>query len=81
LGISLNLARRNLSFEQKREIIGKLREKGWAQERVAKLVGIEQSRVSQIEKESIININITCIPDLRYKISKEAENEIFNCEK
>lgn len=77
LGISLNLARRNLSFEQKKEIIAKLRERGWTQERVAKVVGIERSRVSQIEKGSIVNINITSIPDLRYKISKVMEDEIF----
>lgn len=77
LGISLNLARRHLSFDQKKEIIGKLRRRGWSQERVAKVVGIEQSRVSQLENGSIININITAIPDLRYKISKEEENKIF----
>ena len=81
LGISLNLARRNLSFEQKKEIIEKLRGRGWAQERVAKVVGVVQSRVSEIEKESIIDIDITLLPDLRYKISKEQEDEIFNCEK
>ena len=50
MGISLNLARRNLSFEQKREIIEKLRERGWIQERVAKLIGIPQQTISRLEK-------------------------------
>jgi len=77
LGISLNLARRNLSFEQKIEIIKKLRKRGWTQERVAKVVGITRRRVGQIEDGSNGNISITSIPDLRFKISKEAEDEIF----
>lgn len=75
LGISLNLARRHLSFDQKKEIIEKLRKRGWAQKRVAKVVGIERSRVSQIEKESIVNINITLLPDLRYKNNWETGGE------
>jgi len=77
LGVSLNLARRNLSFEQKREIIEKLRKRGWTQERVAKLIGTARRTLGRLEKESNGQMAITCIPDLRYKISKEAEDEIF----
>lgn len=77
LGISLNLARRNLSFEQKREIIKKLRERGWVQERVAKVVGLVQSRVSEIENISNIDIDNTYIPDLRYKMSCESGGGSF----
>ncbi|MBA7547893.1 hypothetical protein ES705_40334 [subsurface metagenome] len=50
---------------------------GWAQERVAKVVGITRQRVDQIEDTSIANICNTCILDCRYKISKKAEDEIF----
>ncbi|GAH36689.1 unnamed protein product, partial [marine sediment metagenome] len=49
-------------MNKKKEKIGKLRGMGWAQEGVAKVVGIEQSRISQIEKESIINIDIALLP-------------------
>lgn len=77
LGISLNLARRQLSFDQKKEIIGKLRRRGWAQERVAKVIGIPQQTISRLEKESNTQMGITSIPDLRYKISKEIEDEIL----
>jgi site-specific DNA-methyltransferase (adenine-specific) len=77
LGISLNLARRNLSFEQKKEIIKKLRGRGWTQERVAKLIGMPFQTISRLEKGSNSQMGITSIPDLRYKISKEEEGEIF----
>ena len=49
---------------------------GWAQERVAKVVGITQQRVDQIEDTSITNICNACILDCRYKISKEQEDDI-----
>lgn len=76
LGISLNLARRQLSHEQKQEIIRKLRQKGFTQEKVAELVGITQQRVGQIEDISNTNISNTYIPDLRRKIDNEEEKEI-----
>jgi N6-adenosine-specific RNA methylase IME4/predicted XRE-type DNA-binding protein len=77
-GIQLNLARRHLSIEQKRELIAKLRQMGWSQEKVAETIGIAQSRVSDLSKNtSIIDFDNACIPDLRYKISKEHEEEIF----
>jgi predicted XRE-type DNA-binding protein len=75
VGIQLNLARRHLSVEQKKELIAKLREMGWSQEKVAEVVGIAQSRVSDLGKNiSIIGIDNAYIPDLRYKINKELGN-------
>jgi len=42
------------------------------------VVGITQQRVDQLEKDtSNRNISDACIPDLRYKISKEHEEEII----
>jgi DNA-binding XRE family transcriptional regulator len=75
VGIQLNLARRHLSVEQKKELIAKLREMGWSQEKVAKVVGVTQQRIDQIE-EDVSNTNIcnAYIPDLRYKINQELEN-------
>ncbi|GAI78296.1 unnamed protein product, partial [marine sediment metagenome] len=77
LGISLNLARRNLSFEQKKEIIKKLRGRGWTQKRVAQVIGIPRRTLGDLENISNGEIAITYIPDLRYKISKKVEDEIF----
>ncbi len=57
----------NLSFEQKIEIIKKLRRRGWAQEKIAKLIGIPQQTISRLEKESNTQMSITLLPDLRYK--------------
>ncbi|MBA7568052.1 hypothetical protein ES695_13850 [Candidatus Atribacteria bacterium 1244-E10-H5-B2] len=76
LGISLNLARRNLSFEQKREIIEKLRKKGWVQEKIANLIGISRRTLDRLEKGSNGQMDNTAILDLRYKISKEQEDDI-----
>ena len=49
------------------------------QEKVAKIIGLVRSRVSEIEKESIVDIDNTLLPDLRYKISidgKIVENSV-----
>lgn len=63
-----NLARRNLSFEQKREIIKKLRRRGWPQEKVSKLIGIARSTMSRLENRlentSIVHLDITCISEV-----------------
>jgi DNA-binding XRE family transcriptional regulator len=75
VGIQLNLARRHLSVEQKKELIAKLREMGWSQEKVAEVVGITDRRVAQLEKNiSNRNISDAYIPDLRYRINQELEN-------
>ncbi len=42
------------------------------------MVGVHQSNVSRGENISIMQTHNTYIPDQRYKISKEQEEEIFN---
>lgn len=77
-GLTLNLARRQLSSEQKRELIEALRGKGWTQERVAKVVGVTQHRVSQLEDRTNINFdNSSIIRDQRVKIMPKAKGEII----
>lgn len=76
--ISLNLARRQMSLAQKKELIRVLRTRGKTQEEVAKLVGISRSRLSEIEEVSIVDSDIPYIPDLRYKITSDQREEIRN---
>lgn len=76
LGLELNIARRHLSHEQKIEISIKLRQRGFTQEQAGRLVGLDQSTISKLEDRSIMKNHITPIPDQRYTISKEAEDEI-----
>lgn len=79
LGLSLNLARRHLSFEQKKEIIKILRKKGHTQEEIAGVVGITQQAISKLENTSITKSCNTCIiPDLRYRLSSKQKEEIYN---
>lgn len=44
--LSLNLNRRHLTREQRRELIAKLREQGWSTRRIAEKVGVSQATVS-----------------------------------
>lgn len=77
LKVSLNLARRHLTAEQKKELALALRQQGLTQEEAAKLVGLDRSTVSKAET-SIVKNHITFIPDLRYTIRKEQEEEIVD---
>lgn len=77
LGLELNIARRHLSHEQKIEISTKLRQCGFTQEQTGRLVGLDQSTISKMPKASIMKNHITCIPDQRYTISNENEDEIL----
>ncbi|MFA5034015.1 MAG: ParB N-terminal domain-containing protein [bacterium] len=61
LGLALNLARRQLSVEDKKqlekknpEIVKALRDIGFTQKETGKTIGLSQPRVSQIEKEGQI---------------------------
>jgi len=54
--VTLNLARRHLTPDQKRELIRLLRQAKFTQEEVAEMVGVTQGRVSQVEA-GIINPN------------------------
>lgn len=78
LKISLNLARRHLTAEQKDELSVVLRRKGFTQEETAKLVGLSRPTVRKAEKKAQVleKVSITFIPDLRYSIKPEQEEEI-----
>ena len=43
----MNLHRRQLTKEQKREIAANLREQGWTQERIGKALGVDRSTISR----------------------------------
>lgn len=77
--IQVNIARRQLSNEQKRELALVLRQNQWSQEEVASLLKVTQRTIGNWE--SIINnskITNTCNPlDLRYSIPKEAKQKIY----
>ena len=46
---------------------------------MAQMVGISQSRLSEVQGEnpSIVGTDNACIPDLRYKLSQEQQDEIL----
>jgi site-specific DNA-methyltransferase (adenine-specific) len=76
--IKSNLARRNLSLQQKsdvekkqREIAVKLLGTGWTQKRVGESLGVTQGAVSQWLDANNISANITCVPDARVKIGAD----------
>ncbi len=76
--IMLNLARRNLSNEQRNEVIAKLRKKNWTQQEIAEVMGISRFTVST--SESIITnveINNSNKIDLRYKLTPRQKEEIY----
>jgi transcriptional regulator with XRE-family HTH domain len=92
LGVSLNLDRRQLSPEQikkiregQKKIALELRKQGKTQEEVAKITGLPQSTISELESkvESNIVTNIgadnahNVFPDLRTKIPKTEHKKIF----
>jgi len=74
--VALNLARRHISAERKKELIGLLRKAGFTQEEVGEMVGLTQPRIDQIENVNNINIYDAYIPDLRIKIEKKDREEI-----
>lgn len=77
LGLALNLARRHLTPEQKREVRAKLRSSGWTQQEVAQVLGIDRSSVSKGEKASNVKIHNACATaDLRLKVGKRHRQEI-----
>lgn len=78
LRVTLNLARRQLSPEQKRELVLALRKPSspFRQSDVAEMVGITQERVSQIENISNINSYNAYIPDQRRTVSRAQQDEI-----
>lgn len=87
LGVTLNLMRRQLSLEQIKEIREKqrkialqLRKQGKSQPEVAKIVGVNQSTISDWEKEKGNNTsacNASAVPDLRVSIPKSERKTIY----
>jgi len=75
LAVRLNLARRHLSLERKQELIKLLRPL-FTQQELARMIGTAQSRVSELQNISNIDSDNAYIPDLRYKIKPQQEEEI-----
>ena len=77
LKLTLNLARRHLTVEQKQELVKELRAQKWTQEEVAEVIGVDRSTVSKIENGASIVLNHnTCPPDLRYKLTPKHQEEV-----
>ena len=54
----MNLHRRQLTKEQKKEIAANLREQGWTQERIGKALGVTQQTISNwIPLQKFVNQN------------------------
>jgi len=78
LGIRLNLARRQLSPEQKAELVKKLRRRGLSQKQIAEIMGISQKGVDHLESISIRKTtNAYTPPDLRLKVPREERERIY----
>ena len=77
LGITLNFARRQLTPEQKREVVLKLRQRGWSQEKTAKAVGVGRATVYRAEKDvNNAQTGNIYIPDNRLKLNTKSRGEI-----
>ena len=75
LGLRLNLKRRQLSQEQKAELVRELRRREYTQTQVARLLGVSRSTIDYVENPNRIRndktVNTREPPDLRVKIPKE----------
>jgi len=78
LKVTLNLARRQVSPEQKRELIKALRAMEFTQQEVASMVGVSQTTVSKTEDESNITSNNTFIPDQRRSVTPAQAEKIVD---
>lgn len=81
LGLRLNLKRRQLSQEQRVELVRGLRRRGYTQMQVARLLGVSRSAVDYVENVNQIRNDKTDIakapPDLRVKIPEEHYPKIW----
>lgn len=73
--LALNLARRHLSKEQKRELVSLLRKAGFTQQEVGEMMGQDRSTVSKAEGSIVKNHDASL--DLRYKIGKKEKEVIL----
>ena len=76
--VTLNLARRHLTQEQKKELVDLLRSADFTQEEVGEMVGLARSRVSELGNISNVGTDNTYIPlkDQRYKVSSRDREDI-----
>ncbi len=74
--VTLNLARRHVSPERKKELINLLRKAGFTQEEVGEMIGLTRSAIAKGENINNVKIHNTYIPDLRIKIEKKEREEI-----
>lgn len=72
--VLLNLSRRHMTVEQRRELEAKLLLRGWTQQEVAEAMGVTQGRVSQ--DITNININNGYNPDQRVKLTPAQRQEV-----
>lgn len=74
--VTLNLARRHISPERKKELINLLRKAGFTQEEVGEMIGLTQSAIAKKENVNNMKIHNAYIPDLRTKLEKKDREEI-----
>jgi len=77
LQVSLNVARRHLTPEQKLELDRKLAELGLTQLERAEIIGCTRGRISQLKNMHNVKTNIVHIPDFRVKVTPEMREQII----
>lgn len=77
LALTLNVARRQLSPEQRKELGLSLRKQGWTQQRVASALGVVQQTVDAWEGTGrVTKIGNASPPDLRMRVSPSQQKMI-----
>lgn len=77
--VGLNVKRRRLSLDQRREIAKTLRGDGWTQQQIADALGVDQSTVGRWLSESTTDMQMHngCIPRACAKLSSNQKLEIY----
>lgn len=79
LGIELNTKRRHMSLEQKKEVTDKLRNLALSQDQIARILGVSQQTVSNLELGNNTNSgNVSNPRDRRIKIPKSEHGDIYD---
>lgn len=76
LKLTLNLARRHLTVEQKQELVKELRAQKWTQREIAEVVGVTRKTARKLEGKALGKIPNAFPPDLRYKLTPKHQEEI-----
>lgn len=61
--LALNLARRHLTREQRRELVLKLRQQGWSLRRIAQALGVSRDTVHKDVLATVRNLTVENLPD------------------